>query len=129
MRTIIRDKEVDIRFWREKVRLEQHLNRTLSFRPLSHLEKQSVHQGYNLKGMSIRTHCYISRIDNTKTGKDRFSLLAEGISTRNTIDTDNKYIGKQISLHRALMKLGFGKDAWETAGDILIKDTCNNLKS
>ena len=121
MRTLINGNEVDVRFWREKVVLQRNADRTLSFRPLTNDENEIVHFGKTLKRMSIRTHCFISDIDNTKSGKDRFSLVAEGTCTRSTIDTDNKWMGKQVALHRSLMKL-VSKDAWQLANDILLED-------
>ena len=58
----------------------------------------------------VDTECFISRINDNKTGEEKYNPISSGLAHQSPRDIFNKAIGRKIALGRALQKTDFSKE-------------------
>ena len=57
----------------------------------------------NSVGKSVRqTICRLATVDETKTGKDKYTNVAEGVATQNSKDVDSRPLGQRYAFGEAI---------------------------
>jgi len=70
--------------------------RSLNVKFYSHFVKNSV-------GKMVRqTTCKLATVDETRTGKDKYTNVAEGVATQNSKDVDSRPEGQRIAFGNAI---------------------------